>query len=422
MASRTGSRLARAFLGYLVGVVILVTLVPFDFTMAGRHGMLLGGSLSDAVANVAMFLPLGFLFRLTRDPHGDRWAMRPLMWGLLFSAAIETVQRFLPSRFSSPLDVLTNGLGAWLGALTHDLIIRRLRLTPSLIGALALELPLMGLVYLLVPLLWLSGLAAFGEPARMGLSLLLGLLGAIVLGAIHRNRFAPAGAVSAGRFAALAAAWYLVGAIPGLVERPLVVLATALVVAAATGFWSGGWAREDLRGDRRFEGETLTRLAPLLGLYLICVAGWPPWSAFTTWHAEAGLEGFWGSADTLRILRALEHLAAFTVVGYAVAEYGGRRERSFTQSVLGLTGWGLGASAALEIVAAFHPGAGASLLRGALAIGTTIYGGGIYHLQRDHIRWLLRARNEAAPTGKVSLPHPIQSGRSGVPAPAGRTD
>ncbi len=421
MASRTGSRLASAFLGYLLGVVVLVTLVPFDFSVASRHGITWGGSVSDALANVGMFFPLGFLFRLSHDPRGDRWAIRPLLWGLRFSCLIEATQLFLPSRFSSPVDVLTNGLGAWFGALAHDLLARRIRLTPALIGALALELPLMGLAYLLVPLLWLSGLAASGEPARMSLSLLLGLLGARVLGAIYRNRFAPAGAASVARFAALASFWYLVGAIPGLIEHPRLVLASALLVAAATAFWSGGWAREDLRGDRRFEAETLTRVAPVLGLYLLCLAGWPPWAPITAWHGEPGLHGFWGSADTVRILRALEHLAAFTVLGYAVAEYRGRREQSFGQSALAIAGWGLAASAALEIVAAFHPGAGASLLRAGLALGTTLYGGGIYHLQRAHIRWLLRERDAAMPSSAATRPRPVQNGQSAAPALAERT-
>ncbi len=422
MASRTGSRLASAFLGYLVGVVVLVTLVPFDFSGGIRHGMLLGGSLADAVANVAMFLPLGFLFRLTRETGQDRWGLRPLLWGLVFSALIEGTQLFLPSRFSSPLDVITNGLGAWFGAIAHDVIVRRIRLTPALIGALALELPLMGLVYVLVPLLWLSGLAAAGEPARMGLSLLLGLVGAIVLGAIYRNRFSPAGTVSCTRFSLLAASWYLVGAIPGLTEHPVIVLVTAAVVGLATGLWSAGWAREDLRGDRRFEGETLRRLAPVLGLYLLCLAGWPPWSAFTPWHGEAGLMGFWGSADTARILRALEHLAAFTVLGYAIAEYRGRREQGFLHSALAIAIWGVAVSSFLEVVAALHPGAGASLLRWGLAVGTTLYGGGIYHLQRAHIRWLLRERDAAAASGRAAtLPRPPQTGRSEVPASAART-
>ena len=427
MASRTGSRLASAFLGYLLGVVVLVTLVPFDFSGVLPHKLLWGGGLSDALANVAMFVPLGFLFRLTRAPRGDRWAIRPLLLGLGLSALIEAAQLFLPARFSSPLDVATNGSGAWLGAIAADALVRRLRPAPALVGALALELPLMGLVYLLVPLLWLSGLASADEPARMSLSLLLGLMGAIVLGAVYRNRFATERSASIAQFSALAGAWYLIGAVPGLVEHPPLALGSALLVAAATSIWAARWAGEHRRADRRFEGETLTRLAPVLGLYLVCLAGWPPWAPMSAWHGEWGLQGFRGSADTTAILRALEQLAAFTVVGYALAEYRGRRELRFSQSAVLVAVCALGVSAVVEVVAALHPGAGASALRGLLSIVVAVYGGGIYHLQRVHIRSLLGTTSASPPAekparGRVTAPGPAQNARTEAPVSAGRRD
>jgi VanZ family protein len=426
MASRTGSRLASAFLVYLLGVVILVTLVPFDFSTHTPHHLLWTGSGADALANVAMYFPLGFLVRLTHDSDRDRRALRPLLWGLGLSALIESAQLFLPSRFSSPLDVATNGLGAWLGALAHDFLIRRIRLTPALVGALALELPLMGLIYLLLPLLWLSGLAASGEPARLGLSLLLGLAGAVVLGAIHRHRLGPAGAVGAVRFALLAVAWYLVGAIPGLAEHPLIVAVTALLVGSATWLLGGARTRNAQQADRRFESETLLRMAPVLAFYLLCLTGWPPWSPLTAWHGVSGLHGLWGSTDTILILRTLEHLAGFTVLGYALAESRGRRERSFRQSMAGLAGWAMVASAVLELVAARHSAAGCSLLRGGIAVAAAVYGGGIYHLQRSHIRWLLGSPSESAregtaqPIGATAL-RPRQSEQTEAPAWAGQT-
>lgn len=425
MASRTGSRLASAFLAYLLGVVVLVTLVPFDFSAAPAHRLLWGGALPDALANLAMFVPLGFLFRLTREPRGDRWGISPLLLGLGLSALIETAQLFLPSRFSSPLDVATNGVGAWLGAIAADALVRRLRPAPALVGALALELPLMGLVYLLVPLLWLSGLAAATEPTRMGLSLLLGLMGAIVFGAVYRNRFAPAANVSVAQLSVLAAAWYLIGAVPGLVEHPLLALGSGLLVAGATSIWSGRWAREHQRADRRFEGETLTRIAPVLGLYLVCLAGWPPWAPLAAWHGAWGLQGLWGSADPTAILRALEQLAAFTVVGYAVAEYRGRRELRFSQSAALVAVCALGGSAVVEVVAALHPGAGASAMRGLLSIGVAVYGGGIYHLQRVHIRSLIgpnRASRPAETPARAATTgrRPVETARIEAPVLAGR--
>jgi glycopeptide antibiotics resistance protein len=419
MASRTGSRLASAFLGYLLGVVVLVTLVPFDFSSATEHRLLWGGSLPDALSNVAMFVPLGFLFRLTRNRDAANWALHSLIWAIGFSALLEAAQLYLPSRFSSPLDVATNGLGAWLGAIAHDLIVQRIRLTPALVGALALELPVMGLVYLLVPLLWLSGLASAGGEARMGLSLLLGLIGAVVLGAIHRNRLAPAG-IGVAKLSAIAGGWDVIGAIPGFVEHPLIAAASAMIVAGATALWAGRWGREDTREDRRFEGETLRRLAPFLGLYLVALAGWPPGAAFVSWHGELGWNSLWGSADTTMILRALEHFAAFTVVGYAVAESRGRRERPFVRSVATVVLWGTGISAILELVAALQPGVGASLARGALSVVLAVYGGGIYHLQRTHIRWLIGPAPLVERPDSAATLHPGQTAQIEVPALAGQ--
>lgn len=421
MASRTGSRLAGAFLAYLVGVTVLVTLVPFDFTLPRSAQLVWSGNLPDALANIAMFAPLGFLFRLTRAPRDDRWALQPLLAGVGFSLAIEATQLLLPSRYCSPLDVVTNGAGAWLGALAHDGLTRRLRPAAALIGVLALELPLMGLVYLLIPLLWLSGLAAGTEQSRTVLSFLLGVLGAIVLGAVYRHRVSAAGTGGIGRFSLLAGTWFLAGALPGLVYHPGTVLIMTVSIATLAALWVGARHREAPRIDRRFEGETLRRVAPVLLLYLIALGGWPPWAPATPWHGELGLSGVWGAANTRQILRSLEHLAAFTVAGYVIAESRGRRESRFRASA----GWvvlvAALVSALLEGMAARHPGAGASLLRGALATITALYGAGIYHLQRSHIRWLLRSSGASGPSPRQATPPPPErSARSEAPALAGQ--
>ncbi|MBK9691503.1 MAG: hypothetical protein IPO73_07460 [Gemmatimonadetes bacterium] len=59
MNGTTGARLARAFLGYLLGVVVIVTLVPFDFGMPASFHLSWKADLADAVANVGMFIPSG---------------------------------------------------------------------------------------------------------------------------------------------------------------------------------------------------------------------------------------------------------------------------------------------------------------------------------------------------------------------------
>lgn len=66
----------------------------------------------EALANVALFVPIGFLLCLS-FPAVPRW----LMWGLCVaaSAAVELYQYVLPGRDATFRDLVTNGLGAALG-------------------------------------------------------------------------------------------------------------------------------------------------------------------------------------------------------------------------------------------------------------------------------------------------------------------
>ncbi|MET3709263.1 VanZ family protein [Arthrobacter sp. UYEF6] len=86
----------------------------------------------EAAANVALFLPLGFMASL---------AFRTKSWwqiggfGLLISGCMELGQLlFLHARFASPVDVATNTLGTVLGALLAQLIRNRTLAWPRLPG------------------------------------------------------------------------------------------------------------------------------------------------------------------------------------------------------------------------------------------------------------------------------------------------
>ena len=94
--------------------------------------------------------------------------------------AIEFTQLFIPGRYASAIDVITNGVGAWLGGLIFVLLAKSLK-EERTDRLPAMELPLMNLVYLLIPLMWLTGLATGGEVLRWLLVVLLGLFGGGVL-------------------------------------------------------------------------------------------------------------------------------------------------------------------------------------------------------------------------------------------------
>jgi VanZ family protein len=75
-------------------------------------------TLFDVVTNVLAYLPFGLLvvFALYPRVRGPGAALLAIIAGTLLSAAMEAGQTLLPNRVPSNLDLLTNALGASLGA------------------------------------------------------------------------------------------------------------------------------------------------------------------------------------------------------------------------------------------------------------------------------------------------------------------
>jgi hypothetical protein len=92
------------------------------------------------------------------------------------------------------------------------------------------------------------------------------------------------------------------------------------------------------------------------------------------------------------MLRALEYLAAFTLLGYTVAEARGRRAEPQGQLAVWVAAVCLAAAATLEGLRGFHPAHGASGLALLLAGAAGLYGGLIYRRQLAAVRALTAAR------------------------------
>ena len=78
---------------------------------------------ADVMLNVAAFVPLGWLLAQgIRDVAASPRARRLVVVGFcaVMSFGVETLQYFLPSRYSSLVDVLANSAGALIGALLAD--------------------------------------------------------------------------------------------------------------------------------------------------------------------------------------------------------------------------------------------------------------------------------------------------------------
>ena len=273
-ADHTAERLGLATLGYVAVTTLVITLAPFRFTLPA-HGLFYEWTVFDLIMNVVMFLPLGFLFRVTR-PRGSKnaWYMAIVM-GAVLSACIETAQLFEQARYSSFFDVGTNTLGAAVGSLLFTIMSRRLRLNATAVSTLALELPLMGLVYLLVPLLWLVGLASSGTE-RTWLLLPLAAFGGAILGAVHGGYLKPAQRTGISGLLAASGSWFIVASVPGGRHNPTVIVVGTLVAMGVAYTQSLATARaRRINAQRRFELPTLRLVLPLFALYLALGSLWP---------------------------------------------------------------------------------------------------------------------------------------------------
>lgn len=365
--------LSNALLVYAVAMTLIITLAPFSFAPPGRVNPLVVGGMADAAANVVLFIPLGFLWRLSRPRADDRWALSVLAGGAALSACIELTQLFLPGRYPAVLDVVANGCGAMVGALLCDQLRSRLPANSRTVSRLALEQPLMVVLYLLVPLMWLNGLALVEAPLATLRLLMLGLFGASILAAIQRRHLGPAGHLSREGATLAALVGFLVGAFPALLVRPGTVLVHGAIVALFCAYLSSGRMGR-VRAERRFELSALIRAAPFFAAYLLLLPLVTP---------DAAIPG--SPVSRILLLEIVQSVAATTLLGFMVAESRGRTAVSYADSIGWVIFWSALATGITGTIAtAVGTGVlGASRLLVSIAAG--VFGGWIYHLQREQI-------------------------------------
>jgi VanZ family protein len=75
----------------------------------------------DIFANIALYLPIGYLISsMVRQRYPTAFAMVvPFFSGMFISFVIEVLQAYLPTRYSSTMDVIVNSLGAGIGGLAQ---------------------------------------------------------------------------------------------------------------------------------------------------------------------------------------------------------------------------------------------------------------------------------------------------------------
>jgi VanZ family protein len=379
MFKATGARLFGTLLGYVILIILLLTLNPFYFSRPEEIVFNFYTGRSNLINNILLFLPVGFLYRLTTKKRGA------VVFGAGLSFSIEITQFFIPARTPSIPDILANAVGAGLGALFYDLLSTRIIITQGVLGRLRLETPLMGLIYLFVPLLWINMLALGEAPHRWLLSLLLGICGAIIFSNLFRHWSKTIDFRIVG-FASLAAgSWFLIGAGPTLLPSiPILIIGLGVMVLTAM----LTMVRQP-SADRRYERNTLKLLLPVLVPYLLLLTLFFPLRPLGSWHAIFGFTDSMADTSLQSLYPRVEHLAAFTVLGYIIAEWRGRLELSLREDLPGLLLIAACFALALEFLSGFQSGRGASLVRLVLSVTGSLCGGTIYHMSRAHIRFLL---------------------------------
>lgn len=85
-----------------------------------------GGFWKDIAVNVGGFVPLGFLFLayFSMIKQTPRATITVVFLGFAISLTIEVAQRFLPTRDSGMLDLVTNTLGTYLGVVLFGFVSR----------------------------------------------------------------------------------------------------------------------------------------------------------------------------------------------------------------------------------------------------------------------------------------------------------
>jgi glycopeptide antibiotics resistance protein len=315
------SRFALVLLWYVIGLAALATLTPFNF-VGHVHGYTWATTRSDIALNLAFLFPVGFLLRLARAERAWPLALDALGLGILVSCALELSQLFLPTRVTSPTDVLTNGLGAWAGGLAHarvgSYLDRRLQ------RQLSLHLPLANLLYLVVPLISLDAMATrswHGCLPELPLTLFI----AEIAAGLYKHRLEGEWKPFPNAFSATIGLVFGIGYMPIAVSAPLLWWVSMPAVALLTRFVIAFGTRLPAT-ERRFVPITVARAAPFFFWYVLLL-GAHDWLG-GLWHPEAKRVDVSMSGVQVLALALLRDVTAFTLVGYLGSELQARSPES----------------------------------------------------------------------------------------------
>jgi glycopeptide antibiotics resistance protein len=375
-----------ALLIYMCIIILIITLSPFDFQTPEKIRVFWILSFRDYIANIILFIPVGFLLTMSHRNGKESSLVKILVYGALFSLLIESAQQFLPDRFPQVSDIIINGLGAMLGGLIL-IRLRRHTIKEHAGKVSTTELPLMNIIYLLTPLMWINGLSNAGDIRRLFLLIILGLCGSAVLSSIYKYRLRNAGIPSINKFTLFVIIWFFIGAGPFMLNHPIPTIILAFFIWIIVQVF----VRLSLKivpKEKRFELPTLKRFLPLYAIYLLLLAVFPITLPEIEWQLKQGFQIVALDEHILLTFRFVEFIAAFTLLGYMIAEMRGRKDER-VETTLGWTFFiAAGSAIFIEIVKTYPVLSSISILSIVIITSASIYGAVIYRLQLSAIERL----------------------------------
>lgn len=375
--------LGAALLFYILVVTLLFTLAPYDYSFTNFNNLnrFFSWEIRDSIMNIILFIPIGFLLYPIL-PESKKYIYAAL-FGFLFSSFIEFNQIFIPTRSPGLNDIVTNSLGALIGSLGHQYIKKYVWAKSEKL--LHLGIPVMSIIFLMIPLLWLSSFASEYEVNRLWLLFLLGIIGAILVSEIYINRIPHKGFIYLILFSFLLSSWYLICVFPLLLKYPKRILFFLLLINIFA-FLRMKFGYK-VNNDKRFELKTLNKIIPLFILYLLLLSQWPlsiPEPSFQfSWLTDYKLKQYY----ILSVYQYVEYFTAFALVGYLLSQYINRSKNQLHKSRRVLK-WLFILTLLLEIPRGFHPGYYATMENIIVSFAWGIFGAGIYLMQLEYFKFV----------------------------------
>ncbi len=310
--------------------------------------------------------------------------MLALVLGITVSLGVEACQLFIPGRSPTISDVVTNGLGAWLGAVIAVSVRRKMNPADTH-GMFAPELPLMSLMYLTFPLMLLNSLAAGDENDRLWLLFLLGIFGSGVIASVYTNLLDEDKRINPAVLSLSAMGWFFIASIPAMSIYPGGIFGFGLVIALFVQI-AARLARNSSKQGRRFELPTLKKLLPVYVIYLILLAAWPTTVPLNEWGHTVNFGELSFYERNTFIFRFVEMIAAFTLFGFIIAEMRGRKKEALFKTLFIVFFIIFCSSTTLQILKANSLMIPAIFLEPAFTTLAGLFGAVIYRRQLSAIR------------------------------------